>query len=188
VQNTCRKQLRSDRRHFLRLAQSITQNPFRDDFIRAYVTDTAFTWRDVVKREIETPAAMLRLPRPEADQLAGRKPLGKVAILVPKNSLALTLVKAIGGAYLAGNQILVHLPAQLKKTYPIYSQFLTTHLPGVEVSPPESGSADFMRQSLKNPDIRAIVVYGDDAWIHVYHDAAEASGTKLIFEGPVTTR
>ncbi|MFM7154889.1 MAG: hypothetical protein ACKOZV_12295, partial [Bacteroidota bacterium] len=42
----------------LRLAQSITQNPFRDDFIRAYITDTAFTWRDVVKREIETPAAM----------------------------------------------------------------------------------------------------------------------------------
>lgn len=168
----------------LRLADYLSDEEFRRAFTSAYIADTSFTCRDVLSREIETPARLLKLARPDEELLSHRQPLGRVAVMVPKNSLGLTLAKAIAGAYLMGNGTLVYLPGQLKNTAPLYGKMLETFMPGIEIAYATHSSAQFLRGCLKDPEVKAVVVYGDDAWIDAYHGLAEQTGTKLIFEGP----
>jgi acyl-CoA reductase-like NAD-dependent aldehyde dehydrogenase len=166
------------------LADYFTEPSFRDAFVQAYINDTAFTRKDVLKREISSTAALLRLPREEEAQLQNRMPLGNVAVFVPKNSLGLTLAKAIASSYLAGNKTLVYFPKQLKESGPIYAAALQQFLPEIEIADANLSSALFMRQCLNNPEIKAIVVYGDDSWIDSYKSLAQQTETTIIFEGP----
>lgn len=174
------------RYHLAVLADRMERDDFRIPFLEAYVQDTGFTCRDVRQRELETPVRMLRMDRPEAETrpLAGRRPLGRVVVFVPRNSLALTLVKAIAASFLMGNDTWVYLPRQLVRTQAIYTDLLERHLPGTRVVRGAPSSAAFLRQCLKDPTVHAIVIYGDDAWIDSYYPMARSHGKKLIFEGP----
>jgi succinate-semialdehyde dehydrogenase/glutarate-semialdehyde dehydrogenase len=168
------------------LANHMERDAFRAPFLEAYVRDTLFTNQDVRRRELETPVAMLRMDRPEEETalLSGRKPLGRVVVFVPKNSLALTLVKAIAGSFLMGNETWVYFPRQLARTLPIYADLLERQLPGTRVVRNAPSSASFLRQCLKDPTVEAVVIYGDDAWIDTYRPMARTYGKKIIFEGP----
>jgi acyl-CoA reductase-like NAD-dependent aldehyde dehydrogenase len=166
------------------LADYFSEPSFRDSFVKAYINDTAFTRKDVLKREIASTAALLHLPREEEMQMQQRIPLGKVAVFVPKNSLGLTLAKAIAGSYLAGNPTLVYFPKQLKESGQLYALAIQRFLPEIEIADASLSSALFMRKCLNDPEIKAIVVYGDDSWIDSYKTLAEQTRTTIIFEGP----
>ena len=72
----------------------------------AYVSDTAFRVADATHREVTTPATLCKLPLLEARTLRDVQPLGKVAVIVPRNSVGLTIAKAVVRAYLSGNEVL----------------------------------------------------------------------------------
>lgn len=167
-----------------KLANHIESSYFIQEFVNAYIEDTQFIKRNVIKREIETPAALLNLIHNTVQYETNTLPLGKVAILVPKNSLGLTLAKAIASSYLMGNHTIVYLPSQLQRTAPIYQRLLTTFLPGTDVIFASQSSKEFLQHSFQDPKIKAIVIYGDDQWIDSYWPLAASTGTKLIFEGP----
>lgn len=167
-----------------KLADYMLSDEFSEGFCDAYISDTAFVKKDVYKREILTPASLLKLIREQENYPLQRKPLGKVAVLIPKNSLGLTLAKAIASSYLMGNHTIIYFPGQLKETAPIYSRAILKFLDNTEIADSSQSSSQFMRNCLNDPSINAIVIYGDDSWIDAYKDQAEQTKTKIIFEGP----
>lgn len=106
------------------LATALESPPFAAAFVDAYIRDTGFTWREVWAREIATPARLLRLQAEQTAGETGRLPVGQVAVMMPKNSLGLTLAKAVASAYLAGNTTVVYLPRQLTASAPLYASLL----------------------------------------------------------------
>jgi succinate-semialdehyde dehydrogenase/glutarate-semialdehyde dehydrogenase len=167
-----------------KLAQKLIEPDFVDKFSNAYITDTSFTKKAVLSREIEVPYKLLLLPKEEESRLYDRDPIGTVVVFVPKNSIGLTLAKAIASSNLMGNRTRIYFPNSLKNTTPIYSDLLKDTLEDIEVIEGGISSAAFMRQSLKDPSVTAIVIYGDDSWIDVYRQMAAETKTKIIFEGP----
>jgi succinate-semialdehyde dehydrogenase/glutarate-semialdehyde dehydrogenase len=164
------------------LAEGLGDPAFQREFVAAYIEDTGFLAADVLKREIWTPIRLLGLLARDWAGLAARSALGRVSVVVPKNSLALTLAKAIGSSYLLGNETLVRMPRQLARTTPIYAGLVGRHLEGVRFAPAGESGERFLARALAESD--AVVVYGDDAWIDAYLGPAERHGTKLCFEGP----
>lgn len=173
------------RTRLLALADALESPPFVAAFVAAYIQDTGFTWRDVMAREIHTAAHLLRLLVPQSQAESGRLPVGKVAVMAPKNSLGLTVAKAVASAYLAGNTTVVYLPRLLTHSASLYATLLREQLGAgqVEIAPDETG-AQFLETQLTHPACTAVVVYGDDAWIEAYAPLARAQRKKLIFAGP----
>jgi acyl-CoA reductase-like NAD-dependent aldehyde dehydrogenase len=160
-------------------------------FIDAYIEDTAFVRTDVYQRELIAPAAVLEStgqPNPFVEpfgvRIEARAPVGKVAVLLPKNGLGLTMCKSIAAAYLMGNDTIVHLPRQLSTSGEIYRRILREHLPGLEFAPRQQSPREFLLNCLRRPDVTAVVIYGDDGWIDGYWSLAKETLTKVIFEGP----
>lgn len=166
------------------LGHAYSDPTFAEQLVSAYVHDTSFRWEDATHREITTPATLCKLPLLEARSLREAAPLGKVAVVVPRNSVGLTIAKAVVGAYLSGNDVVVRLPTQLARTAPLLEELLREHLDGVTFAAREIGGARFLEESLRDPLVAAVVVYGDDAWIDPYRPLAESTGTRLFFEGP----
>ena len=167
------------------LATALESPPFAAAFVDAYIRDTCFTCREVWAREIDTPARLLRLQAAQAAGITDRLPVGQVAVMMPKNSLGLTLAKAVASAYLAGNTTVVYLPRQLIASAPLYATLLREQLGStqVQIAHGDAG-ARFLETQLAQPACAAVVIYGDDAWIERYVPLARAHGKKLIFEGP----
>jgi acyl-CoA reductase-like NAD-dependent aldehyde dehydrogenase len=167
-----------------KLAERLIEPDFVDKISKAYISDTSFTKKAVISREIHIPYKLLLLPREEESQLYDREPIGTVVVFIPKNSIGLTLAKAIASSNLMGNRTRIYFPNSLKNTTPIYSKLLKDTLENIEVIEGGISSAAFMRHCLKDPEVSAIVIYGDDSWIDVYRQMAEETKTKIIFEGP----
>lgn len=167
------------------LAAALESPPFAAAFVDAYIRDTGFTWREVWAREIATPARLLRLQAEQTAGETGRLPVGQVAVMMPKNSLGLTLAKAVASAYLAGNTTVVYLPRQLTASAPLYASLLREQLGSTQVRIAHGDAgARFLEMQLAQPACAAVVIYGDDTWIETYVPLARAHGKKLIFEGP----
>ncbi len=167
------------------LATALESPPFAAAFVDAYIRDTGFTWREVWAREIATPARLLRLQAEQTAGETGRLPVGQVAVMMPKNSLGLTLAKAVASAYLAGNTTVVYLPRQLTASAPLYASLLREQLGSTQVRIAHGDAgARFLEMQLAQPACAAVVIYGDDTWIETYVPLARAHGKKLIFEGP----
>jgi len=166
------------------LADYLKNEIFVESFSKAYFKDTAFLIKDIISREINTPYELLKTERDNIGSIQDRKPLGTVSVLMPKNSLGLTLAKAVASSFLAGNKTLIYFPSALKHSSVAYGKAIEDHLPGVFVAGQGQTSAAFMRSCLKSEEVKAIVVYGDDSWIDQYKSLAESTGTKIIFEGP----
>ncbi len=167
-----------------RLAEQFCSQTFCENLVQAYIEDTGFLRADVIKREILAPAQLLALPDWQHPRLGSRTSLGKVAVMVPKNGIGLILAKAIVSSYIMGNQTIVRLPRQLTRTVKIYEDLLGAFLPGTTFAPVGQSGEAFLKASLADPEVAAVVIYGDDAWIDAYWPQAKETGTKLLFEGP----
>ena len=124
------------------------------------------------------------------DILASRRPLGGpgswVSLMLSYNGSA-WLNTVIASCYLVGNKVLVkfsskgaQLRALLESVYrPIFGDDIVFY---------QGRGQSFMAESLANPQISTVVVFGFDAHTLAYQDAFQQSGKKLVFEGRGLTR
>ncbi|NJM76940.1 MAG: hypothetical protein HC852_15565 [Acaryochloridaceae cyanobacterium RU_4_10] len=175
--------LRSD---LLELIDRLKGLEIHSPFVDAYLQDTAFTRKEIYRREVLTPIKLLEVIL--NSKVEKRHPLGKVAIVVPKNALGIPMAKAVAASHLMGNETILRLPRQLSRAEPIYRNLLGESLKGIEFAPPTQSAKDFLIQCLKAPDIQAIVVYGDEVWIDEYYPLAQQTQTKFILKDRATIR
>jgi succinate-semialdehyde dehydrogenase/glutarate-semialdehyde dehydrogenase len=114
--------------------------------------------------------------------LAGREPVGTVAIVFPGNASLSNPVSTIGTAFLAGNRVRARFPRSSRAWAAQVEPIFGRHLPEVEFD--HGSGPDFLRSVLEDPEVRVIIVFGDDAWADPYEPQVRKTGKKLIFEGP----
>lgn len=187
-----KKSFYSRKQELENLAKELLENEtVQENIISSYMNTTGFTHTNLMNREILEPAAILKnLGAPnefidwELEDMTERKPLGKVAVLLPKNGIGITFAKAAAAAYLMGNNTIIKFPRQLAKTADVLQNLYIRHLEDLAFAPINISSKNFLRQCMLAPEIKAVVIYGDDKWINDYALLARRTGTKLIFEGP----
>lgn len=169
--------------HVRSLGRALLQPAVRQVLLESYGRDTLLLHKDIAVRELEVPARLCSLPVLGARDIRDAQPCGGVAILMPKNSIGLTIAKAVVGAWLTGNRVVVRFPTQLVHSGPVFGALLRAHLPGIEIANECSGP-QFLDNALRDPAIEAVVIYGDDTWIDAYRPLAESTRTRVLFEGP----
>ena len=164
---------------------SRTISALKDRFISLAAQDLQFTAKDTTHEVMQT-ADRLQLFAQARDILARRRPLGGpgswVSLMLSYNGSA-WLNTVIASCYLVGNKVLVkfsskgaQLRALLESVYrPIF---------GADIVFYQGRGQSFMAESLANPQISTVVVFGFDAHTLAYQDAFQHRGKKLVFEGP----
>jgi succinate-semialdehyde dehydrogenase/glutarate-semialdehyde dehydrogenase len=117
-----------------------------------------------------------------AQRLAGRAPVGTVAVALPGNAALSNPVSTLGTGFLAGNAVIARLPGGSRAWAETLEPLFTEHLPGVRFD--RRPGHDFLPAMLADPEVAVIMVFGDDAWLASYEEQVRAAGKKLIFEGP----
>jgi acyl-CoA reductase-like NAD-dependent aldehyde dehydrogenase len=117
-----------------------------------------------------------------AERLAGRAPLGTIALALPGNAALSNPVATIGNAFLAGNEVVARFPSASRPWAEVLEPLFLEHLPGVRFD--HRPGRDFLRAALADSDVSVVMIFGDDAWLAGYEEEIRASGKKLIFEGP----
>jgi betaine-aldehyde dehydrogenase len=157
----------------------------KDRLIFLAARDLKFTAKDTA-HEVDLTVDRLHLFAQARDRLEKRRPLGGpgswVSLMLSYNGSA-WLNTVIASCYLVGNKVLVKFSSKgaevrtlLESVYrPIFGQDIIFY-PG--------GGRSFMEESLANPEISAVVVFGFDAHTIPYQEAFKKSGKKLVFEGP----
>ena len=157
----------------------------QEKMARQAAREIKFTLKDS-RREVLTTIQRLGLYEGARSKLEGRKPLGgdgsTVALMLSYNG-STWLNIAITSIFAAGNKVLVKFSSKgsglSKLTERIYKPIF-----GDDVQFTRIDGRQFMENSLKDPDISSIVVFGSDETVLPYEEAVRASGKKLIFEGP----
>ncbi len=165
------------------LSQALRKN--KGQIIDFAVKDLCFTVKDNAK-EVDLAADRLQMFDEVKDALKARRPLGgpgsRVSLLLSYNGSA-WLNTAITSIYAVGNTLSVkfsskapHLMALTENLYkPIF---------GNDVSFYKGSGRTFLEESLRNPEVSTVVVFGFDENIRPYQPAFEKTGKKLVFEGP----
>ncbi|HEX4701216.1 MAG TPA: aldehyde dehydrogenase family protein [Pseudonocardiaceae bacterium] len=139
--------------------------------------------RRVIRADIALAAQRLAAFGDLLPALAGRGPVGTVALALPGNAILSNPVAAVGSAYLAGNRARVRLPQRRKQWADVVAELLRTAFGQAVVSHDQPGSA-FIDGALADPETGVLLVFGADDWMLPYEDAVRHSATKVIFEGP----
>lgn len=108
--------------------------------------------------------------------------VGKVAIMLPYNSVGVLLSMSLGAAYLGDNEVEIHLSGKTKKTKTLLERIVKDSL-GEGVSFNNEESRGFLARHLSN-DTEVIHVFGHDSWAKGYESLVRESKKKFIFEGP----
>jgi acyl-CoA reductase-like NAD-dependent aldehyde dehydrogenase len=117
-----------------------------------------------------------------ASHLAGRAPVGTVAIVFPGNASLSNPVSTIGTAFLAGNRVLARFPRASRSWAEQIEPLFTSHLTDIRFD--QRPGPDFLRAVLADPDVAVVMVFGDDTWAEEYEAEIRASRKKFILEGP----
>jgi betaine-aldehyde dehydrogenase len=138
--------------------------------------------RGVAAGEVDLALRRLQAFDQVAPLLAGREPVGTVAIVFPGNASLSNPVSTIGTAFLAGNRVVARFPQGARAWAGQIEPLIASHLPGVRFD--QKPGPDFMRAALADPAIRVVMVFGDDAWADPYEPLVREARKKFIFEGP----
>ncbi len=169
--------------NIFRLSRAIPA--LKDRFISLAAHDLQFTARDT-GHEVDLTVDRLQLFAQTRDFLATRRPLGgpgsRVSLMLSYNGSA-WLNTVIASCYIVGNRVLVkfsskggHLQSLMESVYrPIFGDDIVFY---------QGRGQSFMAESLADPEISTVVVFGFDAHTLGYQEAFKASGKKLVFEGP----
>ncbi len=136
----------------------------------------------LAEREVDLALARLRAFDEVEARLAGRAPVGGVAIVLPGNVAISNPVATIGTAFLAGNRVVARFPSALRAWADQLEWLFTRHLPGVRFD--HGGGREFVRAVLADPAIAVVMAFGDDRWGAACEQEVRAARKKLIFEGP----
>lgn len=166
----------------LDLAESIREH--REEFIRRAVADIQFTWRDS-SGEVDVSYDRLKMYAEARPRLDGRIPLGgcgsTVALMLSYNGSA-WLNTAITSLYMAGNRVNVKFSSKgsslSRLTESIYRPIF-----GDEVRFSTENGKKFLEDSIKDPNVSAVVVFGSEINFLSTEAAFRESGKKMVFEG-----
>lgn len=139
--------------------------------------------RRVIRADIELAARRLAAFGELAPALAGREPLGSVALALPGNAILSNPVAAVGAACLAGNRVRLRFPRRRKEWADAVVELLLDAF-GPAVEPHDEPGSQFLGKAFADPEIGALLVFGSDDWMLPHEETARLSGTKVIFEGP----
>jgi acyl-CoA reductase-like NAD-dependent aldehyde dehydrogenase len=157
----------------------------KEQLIALAAKDLKFTAKDTAY-EVELTAERLQMFAQTRDLLKDRKPLGgpgsSVALMLSYNGSA-WLNTVIASGYIVGNKVLVKFSSKgndvralMEKIYqPIFGREITFY---------HGSGRSFMEESLENPEIAAVVVFGFDGNTLPYQEAFQKRQKKLVFEGP----
>ena len=172
----------------LGFAKQLNDELFKDELATAYMQDTGFLRKNIIKREIDIPLYLInnivRCIELEYDVFDNVKPKGEVAVLLPSNGVNMMIAKAVCASFLAGNETIVKLPRKLKNSNRLFKQLVSSNLFNIKFESDEKPSETFLKECLLSEKVKAVVIYGDDKWIWNYKNLVRRTGTKLIFEGP----
>jgi succinate-semialdehyde dehydrogenase/glutarate-semialdehyde dehydrogenase len=167
----------------LALAQTLPR--YKQDLMALAAKNLKFTFKDTAY-EVDITVDRLKLFEQTEFFLGRRKPLGgpgsTVAVMLSYNGSA-WLNTVITSIYMVGNKVLAkfasrgdELMALTKSMYePIFGQDISFY---------NGGGKSFLRDSLDNPDISAVIVFGFDRNMLPYEDGFRRTGKKFVFEGP----
>ncbi len=166
----------------LDLAESIREH--REEFIRNAVADIQFTRRDSAA-EVDVSIDRLKMYREARPLLEGRVPLGgcgsTVALMLSYNGSA-WLNTAITSLYMVGNRVHVKFSSKgsslSRLTESIYRPIF-----GEEVRFSRESGKKFLEDSLKDPEVSAVVAFGSEINFLSAEGAFRESGKKMVFEG-----
>jgi succinate-semialdehyde dehydrogenase/glutarate-semialdehyde dehydrogenase len=170
-------------RKIAELGEALRTN--QEKMARQAAREIKFTLKDS-RREVLTTIQRLGMYEGTRSRLEGRKPLGgegsTVALMLSYNGSAWLNI-AVTSIVAAGSRVLVKFSSKgsglSELTESIYKPIF-----GNQVQFTRIGGWQFMENSLKDPNVSSIVVFGSDATVLPYEEAVRKSGKKLIFEGP----
>jgi betaine-aldehyde dehydrogenase len=158
---------------------------YKQDLMSLAAKNLKFTFKDTAY-EVDITVDRLKLFEHTEIFLEKRRPLGgpgsTVAVMLSYNGSA-WLNTVITSIYMTGNKVLAkfasrgdELMALTKNMYkPIFGQEITFY---------QGGGKSFMRDSLNDPNISAVIVFGFDENMLPYEEDFRRSGKKFVFEGP----
>ncbi len=165
---------------------------FRDEFVRekdaildASIHDIGFSQKDSL-HEFEIVCDRLSNFGATREALAVREPIcgerDEVLLILPYNGSS-WLNTAILSILVAGNRVRVKFASRngvvAKVMQSIYARVV-----GPSVRFDSRRGADLMTEALGDRTVKAIVVFGSDAWVLPYESAVRKASKKLVFEGP----
>lgn len=153
----------------------------RDEVEEAAVQLLGVT-RRVARADIALTDARLAAFGELSAPLAGREPVGVVALGLPGNAILSNPVTAVLSAVLAGNRVRVRLPARAGAWADLVAGLLGPVTPEVEFV--GTDGASFLAESFHCPEVGAVMAFGSDTWAGRYDDLARTTGTRFVFEGP----
>lgn len=163
------------------LALAAALDARRGELIEGIVR-TAHKIRRVAEGELDLALARLRAFGDVLPLLAGREPVGSVAVVFPANASLANPVATIGTAFLAGNLVVARFPSASRPWAELIEPLFAAHLPGVRFD--RGPGTEFLHAVLADPAVAAAIVFGDDSWAAHYEPLVRAAQKKLIFEGP----
>jgi betaine-aldehyde dehydrogenase len=135
--------------------------------------------RQVIRADLALAVSRLEAFASIIPRLAGRRPLGRVALALPGNAILSNPLATIAASHLTGNKTLVRLPRRRRAWAEVLSGLV-----GDVAEFIDHDGAGFLSYAMHQPEIDALMAFGDDAWAAGYETLARVTGTKLIFEGP----
>jgi acyl-CoA reductase-like NAD-dependent aldehyde dehydrogenase len=157
----------------------------KERFITLAAQDLKFTAKDTA-HEVELTMDRLGLFAQTRDFLADRRPLGGpgswVSLMLSYNGSA-WLNTVIASCYLVGNRVLVKLSSKAAQLRGLLESVYRPIFGGDIVFYQGRGQT-LMQESLANPEVSTVVVFGFDAHTLTYQEAFQRTGKKLVFEGP----
>jgi len=167
----------------LDLSQTLRKN--KDKIVDLAVRDLHFTVKDSAN---EVNLAVDRLPMFELvkDSLKERRPLGglgsRVSLVLSYNGSA-WLNTAITSIYAVGNKVTVKFSSKAPHVM-AFTESMYEPIFGGDVSFYKGDGKRFLEESLRSPEVSAVVFFGFDGNIRPYQPIFEKTGKKLVFEGP----
>ncbi len=165
----------------LALARALERH--RQEIIDCAVRDLQFTVKDCAK-EVDTAIDRLK-GFSDARFLREREPLcpeASVNIMLSYNGSA-WLNTTIVSIYLVGNRVNVKFSSKGRRVMAL-TESMYRPIFGDAISFYRGAGKAFIDDSLREPHISAIVIFGFDANVLPYQEAFRSAGKKLVFEGP----
>lgn len=139
--------------------------------------------RRVARGDIELTQRRLDALPARRSLLEDRVAVGKAALALPGNAILSNPVATVLAAAVAGNQISARLPRRRRGWMEFLRELMiAAALPATNLV--EGKGESFLAESLADPDVAVLMVFGADSWVAAYEDDARRTGTTFIFEGP----
>ena len=150
--------------------------------LEAAALDALTAPRHVIREDIALTVHRLRAFPALAATLAGREPVGTVALCLPGNAILSNPVTAIAASYVAGNGTVARLPRRRAQWVAVVAALVDDALGDAVTWSDEPGPA-FANRVLRESTVDVLMAFGGDEWA-AYEELARRSGVKVIFEGP----